>query len=194
MKHELLEELPTNMTIDWLCIPIPEGERCLVISSKCATYVRSVDGKLLYKFQSLLPAGSRLSNDGKKVSYCLFDCIFHSQSNTFYILDMMCWKANLYYQCDSAFRFFFLQSKITEIPYVSQISDNNPYRFLPLPTFYCTLEGIDLASNSQHIGFNPTFITFYDKNSHYTINESNPLVCYLPMDKIPSLKQSINNL
>lgn len=189
MNHEILEEIPDDFVDEWVCMPIPEGQRCFVASGNQQTLAKAANGELLHKFPSFLPNGSHASFDTKK-SYCIFDCIFSQNDNTFYILDMMCWKGHLYYECDSQFRFFFLQSKISEISYVTEISSQNPYRFIPLPTFCCTKEGISLASNANSIGFLPNFLSFYNKNTHYTTDESNPLVSDVTMDKVPSLLNS----
>ena len=191
MKHELLEEIPTDLREEWVCMPIPEGQRCLVASSNQQTIAKSETGELLEKFRSYLPNGSHSSSD-KKESYCVFDCIYHDPSSTFYILDMMCWRGNLYYNCDAAFRSFFMHTKLSEIPYVSQITDNNPYRFVALPAFECTTQGITNACNPASIGLPPTVVTFYNRNTHYTTGETNPLVCYLPIDRIPPLLQTLN--
>lgn len=187
MQHELLEELPADFATDWICVPVPTGERCLVIASCARTYARSVEGKMLEKFTSALPSGSPSTRDGRKQSYCLFDCIYRADSRTFYVLDMMCWKAHLYYDSDTQFRFFFLHSKLSEHPEVMEISPNNPYRFIPLEAFNCNRQGIQSALNPAQIGFQPDVLTFYNKCTHYTPHETNPLVCYLPLSQVESL-------
>ncbi len=55
---EYMVEIPPDLKENWLIVPKPEGVRCLVISSNGITTSRKKNGKILAKFQSLLPDGS----------------------------------------------------------------------------------------------------------------------------------------
>lgn len=190
MHHEPLEEIPIDLEENWVCFSIPAGKRCLVVASGSCTVARSLEGEVIGRFTSYLPGGSTSTQDGRLQSYSVFDCIFHQETNTFCVIDMMCWKANLYYDCDTEFRLFFLASKLSEIPYVKNITQHNPFRFANLPVFPCTRDGIQNAITPSVIGYNPDTVYFYNKESHYTAGQSNPLACYLPASKIESLFES----
>jgi snurportin-1 len=55
---EYMVEVPEDLKENWITMPRPEGIRCLVISSKGITTSRKKNGKILAKFQSMLPDGS----------------------------------------------------------------------------------------------------------------------------------------
>ena len=191
MIPELLEEIPIDLESNWLCCSVPEGIRCVVVSSSCTTIARTNDGKLLQKFQSYLPNGSQATREGRGDSYSLFDCVFVPSENTFYVIDMMCWRSHLYYDCDSEFRSFFFRSKFAEIPYISNISARNLYRFLPVPLFTCSRSDIEKALSPNIVGYNPSQFLFYAKEGHYSPEES-PLFNYLPAERVALLLQQQN--
>jgi snurportin-1 len=74
----------------WYVLARPEGKRCLVVSAKGNTVARLQDGEILHKFRSQLPNGS--ASSGYSNDYSILDCVFHEEDQTFYVLDMMCWK------------------------------------------------------------------------------------------------------
>lgn len=74
----------------WLVRCRPEGKRCLLISSKGRTISRLQHGEILHKFPSALPNGS--SDSGFAQEYSILDAIFHEEDQTYYVLDVMCWK------------------------------------------------------------------------------------------------------
>jgi hypothetical protein len=81
------------------------GKRCLVISAKGQTTSRMRNGAVLHRFSSGLPSGNTAKfSINNPNHYCILDCVFHESSLTYYVLDIQCWRGNLYYDCDTSFR------------------------------------------------------------------------------------------
>ncbi|KAI9226810.1 MAG: hypothetical protein DHS80DRAFT_24862 [Piptocephalis tieghemiana] len=79
MQAELMDEVPGDLTTEWLLIGLPpKGTRCLVIAYK--------DG--IYQKEGTPP--------------------------TLYLLDLMCWRGQSFYDCDTDMRYFWLTSRWEE--------------------------------------------------------------------------------
>ena len=100
------DELPLDLAESWVCVPVPlGGKRCLVISAKGQTTSRMRNGAVLHRFSSGLPSGNTAKfSINNPNHYCILDCVFHESSLTYYVLDIQCWRGNLYYDCDTSFR------------------------------------------------------------------------------------------
>lgn len=59
MYAEYLESIPSDFAQEWITIICPKGKRCFVMSGNGQTISRSRGGKILGRFQSTLPNGSR---------------------------------------------------------------------------------------------------------------------------------------
>ncbi|ORE12726.1 hypothetical protein BCV71DRAFT_223308 [Rhizopus microsporus] len=59
MYAEYLESIPSDFAQEWITIICPKGKRCFVMSGNGQTISRSRGGKILARFQSTLPNGSR---------------------------------------------------------------------------------------------------------------------------------------
>lgn len=92
------------------------------------TVARIPSGAVLKRFPSALPCGSHKTNRASD-AFCLLDCIFQEQNNTFYVLDVMCWKGYLLYNCTTEFRWYWLRDKLAEGA-TATIAPANPLRFL----------------------------------------------------------------
>lgn len=64
---------------------------------------------------------------------------------TYYIIDMICWRGYSLYDCTAEFRFFWVNSKLTETSAGDPPSANHRYRFSAVPIYECTLEGLQAA-------------------------------------------------
>nr|POE60497.1 snurportin-1 [Quercus suber] len=53
-------------------------------------------------------------SSGSAQSYSILDCIFHELDQTYYVLDMVCWREYSLYDCKAEFRFLWLSSKLAE--------------------------------------------------------------------------------
>ncbi|RLN75909.1 hypothetical protein BBJ28_00011981, partial [Nothophytophthora sp. Chile5] len=112
----------------WYVLPRPEGKRCLVVANGGITIARIPSGNILKKFPSALPCGSHKTNKASD-SYCILDCIFQEHDDTFYVLDVMCWKGYLLYNCTTEFRLYWLRDKLSEGA-AATVTPANPFRFL----------------------------------------------------------------
>ena len=83
-------------------------------------------GHCVNKFPSLLPGGSRktgIKATGRgvplklkelitifvlAVDYSILDCIYHEQSRTFYVLDVMCWRGHPVYDSEVIKSWFYV--------------------------------------------------------------------------------------
>jgi snurportin-1 len=110
------DELPLDLAESWVCVPVPSGgKRCLVISAKGQTTSRLRNGAVLHRFSSGLPSGNTAKfSVNNPTHYCILDCVFHEPSLTYYVLDIQCWRGNLYYDCDTSFRFACASSHISK--------------------------------------------------------------------------------
>ena len=105
------------------------------------------NGRVLHRFASWLPCGSRRTQAGNDSdSYCILDCIFQEARSTYYIMDLMCWKGYTLYDCSTEFRQFWMQSKLPEArPADAGSCSECRYSFEPVPAFKCS-PGISTSS------------------------------------------------
>lgn len=82
MTPEWLVESPQNLANDWFVLPRPEGQRCLVVSSKGQTVARARNGAVIEVFTSGLPAGGV---GMRGADHCILDCIYHPPNQTYYV-------------------------------------------------------------------------------------------------------------
>ena len=78
-----------------------------------STVSRMRNGRILHRFSSWLPGGSRRTLSGTD-NYCILDCIFHEPNGTYFIMDVMCWKGYSLYDCSTEFRLYWINSKLQE--------------------------------------------------------------------------------
>jgi len=183
MLPEPLEEVPPDLATHWLCVPLPAGRRCLLIASGGLTRARLRNGHTVESFHSYLPGGG--ARKAKNREYCLLDCIQHLPTLSYYVLDMMCWRGHLFYDCEAEFRFFWITSKFSEEEDLAKRDDNNPYAILPLTHYQCDSQSLSLALASPQ-PFQVEGFYFYHKEASYTPSET-PLMCHVPAHMISTL-------
>ncbi|XP_072349139.1 snurportin-1 isoform X3 [Scyliorhinus torazame] len=150
MLSEWLVDVPGDLVEDWLLVVCPVGKRTLIVASRGSTAAYTRSGYCVNRFPSLLPGGNR-HNSATGKDYTILDCIYSEVNRTFFVLDVMCWRGHPVYDCQTEFRFFWLQSKLQE-------------------------EGENLA---EIVSRNPVDgLLFYHKLTHYTPG-STPLVGWL---------------
>ncbi|PIO14046.1 hypothetical protein AB205_0050500, partial [Aquarana catesbeiana] len=54
----------------------------------------------------------------------------------------MCWRGHPVYDCQTDFRFYWLDSKLQEQEGLGEISKRNPFKFIGLQNFPCSLDSI----------------------------------------------------
>lgn len=101
------------------------------------TVSRLRNGRVLHRFQSWLPGGSRLTLCGGD-GYCILDCIFHEQTATYFLLDLMCWRGHALYGCNAEFRLFWRDSKLREEGCGNAAASAWQFKFEPVPVHKCS--------------------------------------------------------
>ncbi|MCL7046792.1 hypothetical protein MKW94_005858 [Papaver nudicaule] len=167
MLPEWMIDIPPRLNHDWYVYARPSGKRCFVVSSDGTTVSRLRNGSILHHFPSALPNGARTrDNSGSAQSYCLLDCIFHEHDQTYYVIDMVCWRGYSLYDCTAEFRFFWLNSKLAETGACNPPSMYHKYKFSVVPIYDCDQMGLQTA----YLGTVPYVkdgLSFYNKHAHY---------------------------
>lgn len=184
MLSEWLVDKPADFEKDWLAVIVPVGRRSLVVAARQTTYAYSRSGAVLKHFHSLLPGGS-IATQKTKPDYSILDCIFHEGSQTYYILDVMCWRGYPVYDSGTEFRVYWKQQKYEACDGISTYSRGNPLPFQNLPFHACTRESLErvLADTPP---FQVDGVLFIHKQCRYIIGVS-PLVLWLKPQMIPDL-------
>ncbi|NWQ86191.1 SPN1 protein, partial [Burhinus bistriatus] len=154
------------------------------ISSQGSTAAYTKSGFCVNRFPSLLPGGNRHNSTSEKV-YCILDCIYNEVKQTYYILDVMCWRGHPIYDCQTDFRFFWLSSKIQEEEGLGEKSRINPFKFVGLQNFPCTSDSLCKVL-AMDFPFEVDGLLFYHKQTHYTPG-STPLVGWLRPYMVPEI-------
>lgn len=156
--------------MNWVCRYVfarPAGKRCLVVSSNGSTVSRLRNGSSLHHFPSALPNGARTRDvSGSAQSYCILDCIFHEPDQVYYVIDMICWRGYSLYDCTAEFRFFWLNSKLSETGACEPPSLYHKYRFSQVPIFNCDQSGLQMAYTGV-VPYIKDGLLFYNKHAHY---------------------------
>ncbi|GMN56629.1 hypothetical protein TIFTF001_025737 [Ficus carica] len=128
---------------------------------------RQRNGSVLHHFPSALPNGARTRDaSGSGQSYSILDCIFHEADQTYYVIDMLCWKGYSLYDCTAEFRFFWLNSKLAETGACEPPSHYHKYRFSLVPICTCDLSGLQVAYSGA-VPYVKDGLLFYNKHAHY---------------------------
>ncbi|PKK25431.1 snurportin 1 [Columba livia] len=162
----------------------PVGKRALVVASRGSTAAYTKSGFCVNRFPSLLPGGNRHNSTSEKV-YCILDCIYNEAAQTYYILDVMCWRGHPVYDCQTDFRFFWLFSKIQEEEGLGEKSRINPFKFVGLQNFPCSSDSL-CEVLAMDFPFEVDGLLFYHKQTHYTPG-STPLVGWLRPYMVPEI-------
>ncbi|KFO89921.1 Snurportin-1, partial [Buceros rhinoceros silvestris] len=161
----------------------PIGKRALVVASRGTTAAYTKSGFCVNRFPSLLPGGNRHNSTSEKV-FCILDCIYSEAEQTYYILDVMCWRGHPVYDCQTDFRFFWLFSKIQEEEGLGEKSRINPFKFVGLQNFPCSSDSLCKVL-AMDFPFEVDGLLFYHKQTHYTPG-STPLVPTTPLTAKPA--------
>ncbi|CAL1546829.1 unnamed protein product, partial [Lymnaea stagnalis] len=179
MMSESMEEVPPSFAKNWLMVVCPVGSRCLVVASRGYTGAYTKTGYHIISHPSNLPMGNKMFQG---FGACVLDCIYCNETETYYVLDLMCWDGQPAYNCSTQARFKFLQDKIRDYD-LSRPSPMNPYPFVPLKTFTPTKSNICAA-----VTMAPYLIDgllFCHKHATYQAG-STPFLLWLTLDRLPS--------
>ncbi|GAB2221355.1 hypothetical protein Droror1_Dr00012530 [Drosera rotundifolia] len=164
---EWMIDVPDRLAVDWYVLSRPAGKHCFVVSSNGTTVSRLRNGSVLHHFPSALPNGARTrDNGGSSQSYCVLDCIYHEADQTYYVIDMVCWRGYSLYDCSAEFRFFWLNSKLAESGACEPPSRYHKYRFSVVPVYNCDRNGL-LSAYAGAVPYIKDGLLFYNKHAHY---------------------------
>lgn len=188
MLSEWLVEIPTDMAANWLLLLCPVGKRCLVVTANGSTRAYTKSGYCVNNFPSYLPGGNKHQQQSFFAKdYTILDCIFSDTDRTFYVLDLMCWRGHSVFNSETEFRFYWLNTKLEEVPEVKQHSSRNPFRFLALPHYKCSAAELEMVMWLPLPFSQPLDgLLFYNKETHY-MHGPTPLVGWLKAYMLPEL-------
>lgn len=167
MLPEWMIDVPDRLSHDWYVFARPAGKRCIVVSSNGTTVSRERNGSILHHFPSALPSGARTKDpSGSAQSYCILDCIFHELDQTYYVIDMVCWRGYSLYDCTAEFRFFWLNSKLAETGACDAPSHYHKFRFSTVPVYNCDQRGL-YSAYIESMPYAKDGLLFYNKHAHY---------------------------
>ncbi|XP_036205524.1 snurportin-1 isoform X1 [Myotis myotis] len=176
MLSEWLIDVPSDLGQEWIVVVCPVGKRALIVASRGSTSAYTKSGYCVNKFSSLLPGGNKRNSTTAK-DYTILDCIYSEAKQTYYILDVMCWRGHPFYDCQTDFRFYWMHSKLPEEEGLGENTKLNPFKFVGLKNFPCTPESLCKVL-SMDFPFEVDGLLFYHKQTHYSPG-STPLVGWL---------------
>ncbi|XP_025415866.1 snurportin-1-like isoform X2 [Sipha flava] len=195
MKSEWMLEVPEDID-NWIAVLCPDGKRCCVIAQDNKTKVVNKFGATINYFQSLFPYGCHVPNNcPSHRKRTVLDCLYSYKLKKYYILDIIEWMGVPYTDFDAEFRFYFIQSKLSEIPGIDKKSAKNVFPFELAPRMAASDLYPHLLDKSQffHENIDLDGINFYYPQSLYTPGES-PLVLWLKPFMIPDvLRRPVND-
>ncbi|XP_024088020.1 snurportin-1 isoform X2 [Pongo abelii] len=124
MLSEWLIDVPSDLGQEWIVVVCPVGKRALIVASKGSTSAYTKSGYCVNRFSSLLPGGNRRNSTAK--DYTILDCIYSEVNQTYYVLDVMCWRGHPFYDCQTDFRFYWMHSKLPEEEGLGEKTKLNP--------------------------------------------------------------------
>ncbi|XP_038623053.1 snurportin-1-like [Tachyglossus aculeatus] len=175
MLSEWLIDVPADLVEKWIMVVCPVGKRVLVVASRGSTAAYTKSGYCFKKFASLLPGGSKDSS-GTDKDFTILDCIYSEVNQTYYVLDVMCWRGHPIYDCQTDVRFYWMHTKLLEEG-LGEKSKLNPFSFVGLKNFPCTPESLCKVLSTD-FPFQVDGLLFYHRAKHYSPG-CTPLVGWL---------------
>lgn len=81
---------------------------------------------------------------------------------TYYVIDMVCWRGYSLYDCTAEFRFFWINSKLAECGASKPPSQNHRYAFSPVSVYNCDHGGL-IAAYTGTVPYAKDGLLFYNK-------------------------------
>lgn len=175
-RSEWFLDLPDDISENWVIVPCPVGQRCLLIFTRNRAYLINKRGKCLLNFYV---------HPSKALHGTVLDCIHVKDTKQFYILDILSYKNYDLINCDVDFRFFWIKNKIQD-DHLQSFHDE----YSIIPSTFFAVEALD-----NYLSFYPPFedaswqldgLLFFHKESHYIFGQT-PLVLWLNAFMVPEL-------
>jgi len=160
MLPEWLVETPKDLGEEWTVMARPVGSRCLVRSHNHRTVARGKDGRVMFFFYSNLPNGSPQQERGDAI----LDCIWHEESETFFVLDVIRWNRLKIGNNPWEFRSFWRESKFRDLQ-LGEVSDGNEIKFRVIPCLQSNPK--NLKAVYQESSYEVDGLLFYHLKSEY---------------------------
>lgn len=170
---------------NWIARPCPKGTRCIVVAANGRTETYNKRGGFILKFNSNIPGSST-----HRQLMTMLDCIYVSETSTFYVIDVLVYKDQDFRNCDANFRFYWIKSRLEEEK-LDQITKQNQRSFKWIETCECENE----TTLNTYLSKYPIWpmnlpqldgILFYHKESAYVVGET-PLVLWLYAFMLPEI-------
>ncbi|KAL4718586.1 hypothetical protein ACJJTC_018947 [Scirpophaga incertulas] len=143
MMSEWMIEKPLDLAAEWYVTPCPKARRVLVVANRNKTKCYSKYGRFKFMTNTALPGGSPFTMKNTREVYCVLDCFYDETSRTMYVLDLLAWNNQPMTDCETEFRYFWLQSQFAENTELGIISKRNCVRFIVLPKVCCSPEELN---------------------------------------------------
>ncbi|XP_021569387.1 snurportin-1 isoform X3 [Carlito syrichta] len=101
MLSEWLIDVPSDLGQEWIVVVCPVGKRALIVASRGLTSAYTKSGYCVNTFPSLLPGGNKRHSTAAK-DYTILDCIYSEVNQTYYVLDVLCWRGHPFYDCQTS--------------------------------------------------------------------------------------------
>lgn len=185
MLSEWLTEIPCDFQDCWTFVFCPEGKRNLLIAKNGKTKVYSRHGVFINSFRSVLPLGHHEDDSTSKSGEIILDVIWNAKTKSYYVLDVLQWKNQIFFDCEREFRFSWLQSKFLELQedggdYMYSVTLLPEYSVFDIqghalnyPVFQNNVPGVD-------------GVLFFHKQGHYKSGIT-PLVTWLKTFMLPEV-------
>ncbi|XP_037944938.1 snurportin-1 [Teleopsis dalmanni] len=176
MDSEWLWQRPSDLQ-NWLIMPYPKGQRCILIAEGACTRIYTKRGKLCCILHTRFPGDLMKPGSGTVV-----DCVYSRADNTIYVIDMLAFGTNDLVNCEAQFRFFWLKSRFQDYE-IDLDNDKGGKKIVLLDKYdFAYIDSVEETvkrfpywpDNKPKLdGF-----VFYHKESSYVF-ERTPLMCWL---------------
>lgn len=185
MLSEWLKDLPDDIE-NWYVKPCPKGTRVLVIADDGLTRVFNKYGAFMRQFRTEFPGDARNRHN----SMTILDCIHATESDEYFVLDVLAYGSQALTDCEAEFRFFWLESQMHESNF-HEVSEHHEYPFRIIEKVSCS----NVEAFNQLLAVHPIWpnnqpqldgFLFYHKEASY-VHGKTPLVGWLFAFMIPEL-------
>ncbi|CAG9330586.1 unnamed protein product [Blepharisma stoltei] len=157
---------PHYINSDYLIIPRPSGKRCMILVHDGITTSFDKNGNLMKSYSP----GILFSNSNSRGGIILLDCIYSENQDTYYALDLLCWKMEEFYEYPAESRFYFLQCYLSQCE-ISGLSIKT------INIFEGNLEGLRNAYFWK-FDYEKDGLIFYNKNSSYVLGINHDIMIW----------------